>query len=337
MKRYLLPKEGNFYKANLHCHTNLSDGKWSPEQMKEEYMKKGYSIIAYTDHDIFIPHPELKSDDFLPLNAFEVEIHEKIEGVRYNKTCHICFVALDSEIDVQPMWNEDEVPKYSKPNIDKVKFDKNAPKYVREYTPECVNDMMRIGKEAGFFVTYNHPKWSQEGYEQYIKYENMDAMEICNYASYAAGYFDYNPEVYDAMLRSGKRIFCTSTDDNHDAYPSDDIRCDSFGGYVMIKAEKLEYNIIGKALKNGDFYSSRGPEISELWFDDEDNTVHIKCGSSTRRITYNTGTRSNKSVYGDEAVFKVDKTDTYFRITVFDEKNLTADTNAYFVDELIKK
>ena len=33
---YLLPKEGTFYKANLHCHTVVSDGDLTPEQVKDE-------------------------------------------------------------------------------------------------------------------------------------------------------------------------------------------------------------------------------------------------------------------------------------------------------------
>ena len=37
MKKHLLPESGNFYKANLHCHTILSDGQKTPEQIKEEY------------------------------------------------------------------------------------------------------------------------------------------------------------------------------------------------------------------------------------------------------------------------------------------------------------
>ena len=43
---YLLPKEGTFYKANLHCHTVVSDGDLTPEQVKEAYMGQGYSIVA---------------------------------------------------------------------------------------------------------------------------------------------------------------------------------------------------------------------------------------------------------------------------------------------------
>lgn len=52
MKKYLLPKSGSFYKANLHCHSTVSDGKLTPEELKKIYKEKGYSVIAYTDHDV---------------------------------------------------------------------------------------------------------------------------------------------------------------------------------------------------------------------------------------------------------------------------------------------
>ena len=76
MKKYLLPKEGNFYKANLHCHSTVSDGKWTVEEIKKNYMEKGYSIIAYTDHDVLIPHYELNDENFLALNGVELEFDE---------------------------------------------------------------------------------------------------------------------------------------------------------------------------------------------------------------------------------------------------------------------
>ena len=38
---WLLPQEGAFYKANLHCHTTFSDGVWTPEQVKKEYQARG--------------------------------------------------------------------------------------------------------------------------------------------------------------------------------------------------------------------------------------------------------------------------------------------------------
>ena len=41
MRRYLLPEEGNYYKTNLHTHSNYSDGGLSPEEIKEYYVAHG--------------------------------------------------------------------------------------------------------------------------------------------------------------------------------------------------------------------------------------------------------------------------------------------------------
>ena len=43
MRKYLLPENGNFYKVNLHCHSNFSDGRKSPEEIKARYKELGYS------------------------------------------------------------------------------------------------------------------------------------------------------------------------------------------------------------------------------------------------------------------------------------------------------
>ena len=71
MKKYLISENGNFYKANLHCHTNCSDGKLTPADVKELYKKLGYSIVAYTDHDILVPHDDLTDGEFLALSKVE--------------------------------------------------------------------------------------------------------------------------------------------------------------------------------------------------------------------------------------------------------------------------
>lgn len=349
MKKYLIPEEGNFYKANLHCHTTVSDGRYTPEQVKEAYMKQGYSIVAFTDHDIFIPHPELQSDDFLPLNGFELSITEEDPNEPDKPfplvgTSHMGLIALDPNTDMQPVYHR---TKYVYGNSvkyrDAVKYDENEPDYERSYTPECISDMMARGREKGFFVTYNHPRWSMETYEQYINYENMHAMEIYNHTCYTGGFEEYNGMVYDEMLRAGKRIFCTATDDNHNVTSLDSPHCDSFGGFVMIKAPKLEYRCVTEALLKGDFYASRGPEIKSLWFDDEDRTIHVECSDAVR-IVCSTGIRRQRCFYAGDfkkdtitsAEFKVTEDDNYVRITVYDEHGLTADTNAYFIDELLK-
>ncbi|NLX13208.1 MAG: hypothetical protein GXY44_06070 [Phycisphaerales bacterium] len=40
------------YKANLHTHTTQSDGSLTPDQVIDEYHKRGYSILAITDHNL---------------------------------------------------------------------------------------------------------------------------------------------------------------------------------------------------------------------------------------------------------------------------------------------
>ena len=131
------------------------------------------------------------------------------------------------------------------------------------------------------------------------------------------------------MLRGNKRIFCVATDDNHKL-------SGCFGGFTVIKAEKLEYRTITSALENGHFYSSEGPEIKNLWY--EDGTVHIEC-SEAREIYIVKGIRSSGVLKAEdnlltEADFNINSDDGFFRIVVVGTDGKKAFTNAYFVDEL---
>ena len=40
MKRWLLPEGLPFFKANLHSHSTVSDGKFTPAELKKAYMEK---------------------------------------------------------------------------------------------------------------------------------------------------------------------------------------------------------------------------------------------------------------------------------------------------------
>ena len=76
MKKYLLPEKGNYYKAELHIHTTVSDGTNTPEELKKLHKEQGYSIIAITDHDILLPHNELTDENFLAITAAEWKVYE---------------------------------------------------------------------------------------------------------------------------------------------------------------------------------------------------------------------------------------------------------------------
>lgn len=343
MKKILLPEAGEnmkYYRANLHCHSTISDGGKTPEQLKEDYKKNGYSILSITDHDILIPHDDLTDDDFLMLNGYELSIASDTE-----RTCHLCLVATEKGNTEQVCYHRSNYIWGNAQNYrSQINFDESKPDFERSYTPECVNEMIKTGVDSGFFVTYNHPVWSVERYPDYMQFEGMDAMEIMNYASIVAGWDDDNGHCYDDMLYGGKRLFCIGADDNHNRVPDDDPKCGSYGGYIMVAASSLDYNTVGKALKNGDFYAGygdykrMGPEIYSLEY--EDDIVRIKT-SDARLISFMADVRNNQCVnarvgenFVTEAEFKVGQNVKWFRIVVTDDLGYKAYTNAYFTDEL---
>lgn len=335
MRKYLLSEGGNFYKANLHCHSTVSDAALTPAEIKKLYKDRGYSVVAYTDHDVLVPHPELNDDEFLSLNGYEFEIEDwgGKPSYRFVKTFHACFIALDPDNVTQVCYHRTEYVGDNAVNYrDKIKYNEDEPDFIRVYDPKCINEVMRRAREAGFFVTYNHPTWSMEGYDDYMSYEYMHAMEICNYGSKYMGYPEDNEKEYDDMLRGGKRIWCIAADDNHN------FTNDSCGAFTMIKADKLEYKAITDSLIAGNFYASQGPLIDELYF--EDGRIYVKC-SEARCIRMNTASRRAVAVYADgevplrEAGFEVEADDGYVRLTVIDMQGRPANTRAYFVDELM--
>lgn len=337
MRKYLLPEDGIFYKANLHCHTTVSDGRLSPEAVKEAYKKAGYSIVAFTDHEVFVPHLELCDEDFLALNGYELEIIEPELSVRHRRCTHLCFIAKDPDKKDQVCFTSSYIWGNAQNYLDVINYDRSAPDYERVYSHEGINDLIAKGKEAGFFVTYNHPRWSLETAAEYCGYEGMDAMEIVNYGCLNTGYGDHNEQAYDEMLRSGKKIFCVATDDNHNKNPIDDkLYSDSFGGFIQIKADKLEYKTIISAIESGHFYASMGPSIKELYF--EDGKIHIECDNAMKIIA-KYGMRRARCVCCDDnsltsAEFPVAEDCGYVRLTVIDKDGKYAHTSAYFVEDL---
>lgn len=330
MKIELLPKDLNYYKADLHSHSRHSDGGSWPDEMKAAYKKHGYDILAVTDHSIFIPHNDLTDEDFLMLNGLE---YECVDWGKTDRHCHFNAIAPSPETVLQPMYHRTAYVWAGGVEARKlVKFDESLPDFEREYSHECINKMMKICKDLGFFVIYNHPSWSLEHYPDYMGYNEMHAMEIVNYGSVRGGYPEYNEQVYDDMLTGGKRIFCVAADDNHN------MSHDDFNGYTRIGAKELTYKSVMEALFAGRFYASTGAEISAIYI--EDGKIHIETPACKeirvftgfRKAARKLGTREDPITHAEFAL--PDDRCKYFRVTVTDFEGNKAYSNAYFFDEL---
>lgn len=129
-----------------------------------------------------------------------------------------------------------------------------------------------------------------------------------------------------------------ATDDNHNSYPFDNPLCDSFGGFTMIKAEALSYAAVVNALVNGHFYSSMGPEIKEIYAEGRELVVKTGPVQAICRITDMGRTCRRAAVRGEsirEARFPLHGNEAYIRVECKDEKGLFANSNAYFLSDMV--
>lgn len=333
---YLIHPGKKQFKANLHSHSTLSDGNLTPEEMKAAYKAKGYSVLCISDHERTNDFSHMTEPDFLMLTGYEAYIRPNYIYDFFGPEVHLNLLARDPH-NVSLVYFHPTSSRYLS-DEQKAAVPKVGPLVERQYTTEFVNDFIRCAKDNGYIVTYNHPVWSLESQERIASYEGFCTMEICNWSSFnTGGCNEYNLDLYHKLLRSGKRVFAHSADDNHNKFPFDHVRCDSFGGAAMILADKLEYDQVFHAIETGEMYSTMGPVIHEVSFDGEQ--VHISCSDAVQIACYCGGKSAiiEKAQTGqviNKASLTVRPGALFVQISVTDKDGKRADTRGYFRDEL---
>ena len=340
MRKYLLPEGGQFYKANMHVHTKVSDGSLTPEEVKEAYLKEGYSIVAFTDHEVIVPQNQLTDENFLAITGYEISIIDCAPGkpFQYVDVYHLNLYAEDPNNDISSAFRMNSV--WLKNSHVYVTEEMKKYDYPRRFTVECANEVVRNAKEEGFFVCLNHPSWSVHSYKDYAGIDGLWGVEVFNTGGMHSGFLD-NTQAFEDLLRLGKNVFPIAADDAHSIN-------DAFGGWIMVKAEDLKYATVIEALKRGDFYASTGPEIFELSL--EDGKLSVKTSEALgiyvmteRRVTRSVNATEEAPI--TEAVFDISQylADSvpekllkrpYIRVYVRDAKGGFAWSRAYFLDEL---
>lgn len=329
MKKYLLSENGSFYKTNLHCHTNISDGKMSPEEVKKNYMELGYSAVCYTDHEILISHTDLCDKDFIALHGYEISIKKDINNHTgyFMPVYHFNFIAEDQKNLMMPRFYRDNpsFPGNAKAWMDKCVYDENDMITETKYDINWINDYLEIINKSGFLITYNHPCWSLQNATDYMGLKGLHAVEVMN-----GGCFDHGDMTaihYQEMLLETPTAVAVGGDDNH-----------NFGdigkAWTMIKAPELTYDALIKAYKEGNCYASCGPEINELYV--EDGKICVKTSPASQILLRGEGRYVAKTCDTDHAEFNLDAKNMgrYFRIQVTDKTGKIALTRAYSTEGL---
>jgi len=333
--KHLLPPT-NLYKASLHTHSTVSDGKLTPQEVKALYKAAGYSILALTDHHIISRHPELDDADFLTLTAIELGLDSADYAPPqsfFGQTYHINLIAKDPNNLWQP-YPPKTVTDRNRAHVLQAHWDERQ----RVCSLECANEILQRAGEEGFLAIYNHPTWSKQSYPDYAGLKNLWALEIRNTHNVLKGYDDNNHRVYQDLLELGNRLCVVAADDTH--------RPLTVGGsWTVIAAEQLTYPKVIEAMEKGDCYASCGPEIRELTLDGD--TLRITC-SDAAQITLQTQARYALRCAGEdgapirEGVFDLSvwreksagNPNAFFRLTVTAPDGTYAVTRAYFLDEL---
>lgn len=337
MKKYLIDPKKTQYRANLHCHSVLSDGKLTAQELKTAYKNEGYSILSITDHERPCNHSDLTDQDFLLLTGYEAYIRPDPD-CRYDvfeKEVHLNLFAKEPDNEAYICYNP-KYCKYVKDEAEKQAFKKVGSMRTREYTTEYINEFIRTAAENGYLVSYNHPVWSFESEEMILSYENIFSLEINNYSSWLGNSLEYSGALYDKLLRMGKNWFCHAGDDNHNTSPFGSANCDSFGAFTMIMAENLTYPAVISAMESGEMYASTGPSIKEVSY--EDGTVHVECSNAKKIIVFD-GSKSPLHRIADNGEtlnssdFILKENTKYFRVVIIDENNNTASSRGFIRSE----
>lgn len=341
MRHFFISKNMPQYRANLHSHSTVSDGKMTPAELKEIYKQNGYSILAITDHEVPRSYCHMSEPNFLMLTGYEAFIRPNPNYVYdpYEVEVHLNFFAKEPDNETVICYNKASNKFFPKNNIDPDRMHRAGSERQREYTVEYLNEFIRTAVENGYLVAYNHPVWSMEDEEKILSYENIFSLEIDNYSSLRSNELEHCGALYDKMLRRRKHVFCHAGDDNHNHGPLSAPDSDSFGAWTMILAKELTYPSVIEAMEHGNMYASTGPRIDEISI--EDGVVHVECSPASKILLFS-GSKAPKRAVAEHgtsitsADLPLDEIAPYFRISVVDEHGRRASSRGFFRSEYIR-
>lgn len=322
-------ENGNWYKGNIHCHTTDSDGCLKPSEVVHAYKEQGYDFLAISDHNMYSDYrKEFNSESFIILPAIEASAVLYKDENR-NRAERLSIHHIHGILGNDKMQKEAQLGLFS--HLEKFP----EKEFYRKWDGAKVAQELQDELSAhGCITIYNHPVWSRVSEEDFINTKNLTALEIYNYGTVNESGTGFDSLRWDVMLRKGNHIFATASDDNH----NDGIIDDSFGGYIVVKAEKLEHESIINSIINGNYYSSTGPRIYNWGI--KDNTAFVEC-SPVSRVNFIAGNYINaggtvlsetKSDDIEYAEFIMRGNESYVRIECIDNFGRTAWSNPIFLD-----
>ncbi len=286
----------NWYKGNIHTHTNRSDGDSDPEAAVRWYRRNGYDFLVLTDHNhLTLLNHSSKSRQFRkPLMILGEELSVKINNGE--TALHVNGIGIKRF--VEPV-HAGGVVATLQANVDAV-------------------------RAAGGIATINHPNYTWAfDHRHIVQVAGATMVEIFNGNTpmnvYGGGGHPSFEEIWDGVLSARRPIFGVAVDDSHhfkgDFKPS---KANPGRGWLVVQAKTLEYDPIMEGLETGSFYSSTGVTLEELNIDS--NRIQLRILQEWH-FAYTTDFigmdgKVLSQVHGVEAHYPIEGDEGYVRATV---------------------
>jgi hypothetical protein len=286
---------GHWFRGNLHTHSTFSDGKCTPAEVVHFYRQQGYAFVAFTDHLIVADAAGLSSQDFLVIPGVEIH-HNDLRGSTY----HV--VGIGGALPAS-----ERMPAAG------------------DLTADAA-----VLRALGALVFAAHPYWSGQTSAELLDVPAMMGIEIYNGTADVGYHKGFSLQTWDELLIAGRRVWGLAVDDAH-WLPW---RMDAGLGWVMVRAQELTEPAILQALARGDFYSSTGPVIEDVWV--EEGQVCVGCSPAV--AVYAVGDRWHCSAAKAANVQGITHVclplwpeQSYVRVEVVDRLGRTAWSNPVFL------
>lgn len=322
MNKIVYGAKNNFYKGNLHCHSTISDGNLSVDELVELYKNNGYSFLCLSEHDVYTDYRDsYNCDDFILLPGVErsLNIVDNDNNNNIVKTHHFHGIAANLE-------NEkicSSFKHFHKFKVSVLSENENIQNELNKNIKELLDD--------GMLVTYNHPIWSNVEPRDLPVNNDIWAIEIYNYNTCNECGLGYDEVFWDYYLKNIGSTYAFASDDNHNNGQFDD----SFGGFIVVNADNLSEVDIINALKEGNFYSSTGAVINKIEI--ENNNIVLE-GENLEYVdvVVNNRVGCGKRIYTskDCIKYKLKGFEKYVRFRCKDNNGNVAWSNPIFLGEL---
>jgi hypothetical protein len=299
-----------WYKGNTHTHTLASDGDSTPEEVTRWYKDQGYEFLVLSDHNVLVDTADL-SRQFSAPEQFLLVPGEEVTDAFAKKPLHINGLNVARLVEAQ---HGTSVLDTLQRNVDAIRDARGVPHV-------------------------NHPNygWAITGdelqrLERYRLLEIFSGHPLVN--NHGGGDAPGMEEVWDRLLRAGRRVYGIAVDDAHFFKRPWDARAPRPGkGWVVVRAPRLEAAALMTSLEAGEFYASTGVEFDDYTADRTAIAVRVRPLGDTRyRIALIGPGGVVETVEGPAARFALDGRTGYGRVVVTDSNGGTAWGQPIFLD-----